>query len=438
MEGITMTKPTPWLIRLLFVLCLPAGSALAQTANDPSSPAVWREQAYGMSLTPPPGSLMFEQTDDGARVKFRSAGNATFSIYIRQANSALDLDTVKQKALQEFAFLYPSALPTEQDREPVSIAGREGIGLYLLTPDPKQGDWVFAQAFMLIDPTTLAIFQLDCDAVGFDLANTTFKNMLKSVQLTDPAELDRARSDRLERAQAWLDSIDSAQAKSAIVPEQWLRIVRGDKDVGYLRVKRFDEKDHVPPGNSVHVQSHIIEGNNTYDTEGSYFEADDRSVEFWTITTTLRVANTATHDPQAPLQPKVENWRQTGLRDGNRIEVSQETPSSIKKFPWTKPTAAYLSQVDLFNLPALLPRDKPVELAFYAFNPIARKISLRTLRIEPMPGGGYRVHDRPTPDRAEQIATYDHNGRLLKRKMPDGRTYLTTTPQELKRIWGAL
>ena len=88
--------------------------------------------------------------------------------------------------------------------------------------------------------------------------------------------------------------------------------------------------------------------------------------------------------------------------------------------------------------PALLPRDKPTELAFYAFNQNARKLSLRTFRIEPMPGGGYRVYDRPTPDRTEQVVTYDHNGRLIERKMSNGRTYLATTPQELKRIWGAL
>jgi len=433
-----MTKPTPWLTCVLSVLCLSAQSALAQAETDPSNPTRWSEQAYGMSFTPPSGWVMVEQTDDGAMVKFLSRANTTLSVYIRKSNSALELTAVKRKALQNFAFLYPSALPLKQDQDPIRIADRQGIGLYLVTPDPKQGDWVFAQAFMLIDPTTLAIFQLDCDAVGLDQANSTFKDMLESVRLEDPVELDRARSVRLQRTKDWLDSIDPEQIKTAIVPEQWLRIVQGDKDVGYLRVRRFDEDNHVPPGNSVHVQSHIVQGGNTYDTEGSYFEADDRSVEFWTITTTLRAETAAIHSPGAPPQPKIENWRQTGLRDGDRIEVSQETPTNIKSFPWTKPPASYLSQVDLFNLPAMLPHDQPTELAFYAFHPVARKLSLRTLRIEPLPGGGYRVFDRPTPDRAEQIATYDHNGKLLERKMPDGRTYHATTAQELKRIWGTL
>ena len=76
-----MTKPTIWLTCLLAVWCLPAQPAQAQTANDLSSPAQWSEQAYGLSLTPPPGSVMVEQTDDGARVKFLIRGNTTFSIY---------------------------------------------------------------------------------------------------------------------------------------------------------------------------------------------------------------------------------------------------------------------------------------------------------------------------------------------------------------------
>jgi len=433
-----MNKPTLWLTCVLLVLCLPARPAQSQTEPDPANATRWSEPAYGMSLTPPPDSAKVEQTGDGALVKFLSRDNLTVSVYIRKANSDLDLPAVKKKALLEFAFIYPSSLPMQQDQDPVSIAGRDGIGLYLLSPDPKQGDWVFAQAFMLIDPTTLAIFQLDCDAVGFNHANNTFKDMLKSVRLTDPQELAKARALRIQNAKVWLDSIDSAQVKSAMVPKQWLRIVKGDKDVGYLRIEHFDEDKHVPPGNSVHVQSRIVEGNSIYETEGSYFEADDRSVEFWTITTTRKSETTVTHNPDAPPQPDIDNWRQTGLRDGDRIEVSQETPTNIKSFPWTKPPVAYLSQVDLFVLPALLPHDQPTELTFYAFNAISRKLSLRTLRIEPLAGGGYRVHDRPTLDRAEQVATYDHNGKLLKRKMPDGRTYLATTSQELKRIWGTL
>lgn len=120
------------------------------------------------------------------------------------------------------------------------------------------------------------------------------------------------------------------------------------------------------------------------------------------------------------------------------MEVSQETPTSIKKFPWNVPPHPYLSQVNMYILPALLPHDKPTELAFYSFHQNAHKLSLRTLRIEPLPGGSYRVFDRPTPDRTEQVATFSPTGRLIERRMSDGRIYLATTPQELKRIWGSL
>jgi hypothetical protein len=120
------------------------------------------------------------------------------------------------------------------------------------------------------------------------------------------------------------------------------------------------------------------------------------------------------------------------------MEVSQETPTSIKKLPWKIPPYAYLSQINQYVLPALLPRDEPTELAFYGFDKDTRKLSLHTYRIQPLPGGSYRVFERPTPDQAERVATYSPTGRLIERRMPDGRVFLTTTPQELKRIWGTL
>lgn len=422
---------------ICIVLCA-AGPAAGQIDRGLGGPSRWREQAYGMSLAVPPDSGRVEQTEDGALVKFLTPDAATISIYIRKSPAELSLPAVKDKALRELGFRYPSAVTLAQDRQPVRAANREALGLYLLVPDDKRGDWVVAQVYTLIDPTTLAIFQLDCDADRFDRAQQVFKTLIDSVELADPAELDRVRAQRIQAGQAWLDSITPGQVKSAIIPEQWLRIIQGEKDVGYMRIRQFDEADHVPPGTSVKVRSRVVDGENTYDTEGSFFEADDRSVEFWTITTTLRIPQNIARAPNAPPQPATHNWRQTGLRDGQALEVSQETPTSIKKLPWKIPPAAYLSLVDQYVLPALLPRDQPTELAFYAFNQNARKLSLRTFRIEPMPGGGYRVYDRPTPDRTEQVATYDHHGRLIERKMSNGRTYLATTPQELKRIWGTL
>lgn len=430
----------PLRARLFYTICaliLLPSAASAQIDRGVAGPSRWIEHAYGMSLTAPAGSTWFEQTDDGALVKFVTSDPAKISVYIRNGEN-LTLAGVKAKAINEFGFQFSTAVPLAQDAEPVTVAGREGLGLFMLVPDNQRGDWVFGQVYTLIDPNTLAIYQLDCDAKDFDNALPTFRAMINSVVFADPEALDRERTARIEAGRVWLDSISREQIKSALVPEQWLRITQGNKDVGYMRIRHSDEADHVPPGTGVSVRSRIVEGDSTYDTEGTFFEADDRAVEFWTITTTLRTPQTQAHAPNAPPLPPTQNWRQTGLRDGNAMEVSQETPSSIKKLPWKIPPFPYLSQVDVYVLPTLLPRDKPRELAFYSFYQNSQTFSLRTLRIEPLPGGSYRVFDRPAPDRAEQVATYSPTGRLIERRMPDGRTYLATTPQELKRIWGAL
>ncbi len=422
---------------LLGVFLLP-GQTYGQAAEGEAEPIRWSEQAYGMSLEVPAGSGQVEQTDDGALVKFLTQDPSTISVYIRRSQTDLNLPGVKDKAIGEFGFIYPSAVTLAQDSEPVTVATRAGLGLFMLVPDDKESDWVFGQVYTLIDPTTLAIFQLDCDASDFDAANQTFQAMIRSVRLADPIELDRVRTKRIDAGRAWLESIKSEQVKSALIPEQWLRITQGGEDIGYMRIRQHDEAEHVPPGTGVAIRSHIVEGTSAYDAEGKFFEADDRSVEFWTITTTLRTPQESPHHPTAPPQPTTRDWRQTGLRDGNAMEVSQETPSSIKKLPWKIPPYVYLSQVNQYVMPALFPHSEPTELAFYGFHQNTQKLSLRTYRIEPLPGGSYRVYERPTPDRAEQVQTYSPTGRLIERRMPDGRVYLATTPQELKRIWGAL
>ncbi len=433
-----MTPMRAWLICMLFAWTLHPSAASAQIDRGLAGPSRWIEHAYGMSLTAPPGSDWYEQTDDGALVKFVTPEQAKISVYIRDSETELTLNGVKNKALSEFVFAYPAVVTLEQDPQPVTVAGREGLGLFLLVPDEKRGSWVFGQVYTLIDPDTLAIYQLDCNATDYEQSLKTFRAMIDTVGFEDPAELDRVRNERIEAGRAWLESLNKEKIKSALIDEQWLRITQGGKDVGYMRIRQSDEAKYVVPGTNVTVNSRTVDGANTYDTQGKFFEADDRQIESWNITTTLRTPQNAAPPPNAPPQPAVQNWHQEGIRNGKTIQVSQDSPSNIKQYSWDIPPFPYLSQVDLHVLPALLPRDKPTELAFYSFHQNSQKLSLRTLRIEPLPGGSYRVLDRPAPDRAEQVATYSPAGLLIERRMPDGRTYLATTPQELKRIWGAL
>ncbi len=422
---------------MLLSLCVQPAMAQADNARNAAT-GRWQEQAYGMSLDIPADSTYHEQTADGALIQFLTQDPATIGVYIRRSQNELTLEGIKDKAVRELGFRHPSAVTLTQDADPVTIAGRAGLGLFLAIPDEQQGDWVYGQVYALIDPTTVAVYQLNCNVSEFDAAYKTFKTLIDSVSFAAPAELDRLRTERITAGQVWLESINSEKIKSALIPEQWFRVTLEGKDIGYMRVRHHDEADHVPPGTSVAVQSRLVEGENIYDTEGQYFESDQRVDEFWTSTTTLKLPQTAAYNPDAPPQPMTQNWRQTGLRDGHAMEVSQETPTNIKKYSWMTPPQAYLSQVNQFVLPALLPHDKPQTLAFYAFDKDARKLSLRTYQIQPMPGGSYRVFERPTPDQAQHVATYSPTGRLIERRLPDGRVILATTPQELKRIWGAL
>ncbi len=410
----------------------------AQIDRGLAGPSRWVEHAYGMSLSAPANAVWLVNISDGAKIKFQLPSGSTISVYIRKAENEFELASVKDKAIRELIFGYPSAVTMQQDSEPITVAERDALGLFMLVPDEKRSDWVFAQVYTPIDPRTIAIYQLECEAQAFETDFPAYRALLDSVVFADPKELDQQRTERIERGRVWLESINHDKAKGALIDEQWLRITQAGKDVGYMRIRQHDEADHVPPGTSVQVNSRIVDGDHTYDTEAQFFEADDRTVEFWTIATTLKIPQNIAYAPGSPPAPDTHNWRQTGLRDGDAMEVSQETPTSIKKLPWKLPPFPYISQVNSYILPALLPRDEPTELAFYSFHQDSAKLSLRTLRIEPLPGGSYRVFDRPTPDREEQVSTYSPTGRLIEQRMSDGRVYLATTPQELRRIWGKL
>jgi hypothetical protein len=61
----------------------------------------------------------------------------------------------------------------------------------------------------------------------------TFRQMLDSVRLLDTAKLHQDQVDRLIRTRSLMVNWTSARLHAALVDEQWLRIMRDGKDVGY-------------------------------------------------------------------------------------------------------------------------------------------------------------------------------------------------------------
>jgi hypothetical protein len=82
----------------------------------------------------------------------------------------------------------------------------------------------------------------------------------------------------------------------------------------------------------------------------------------------------------------------------------------------------------------LLPHNAPGEWAFYAYNMVTGKVSLRTWRMEPGKDGSYKVVSNPGDGQPEQVTTYDAEGKMVERRVGDQVTK-PATQTELNAIW---
>lgn len=393
----------------------------------------WQEQSYGLSVLPPAGARQVEQTASGALVNF-VADDYNIEVFIHHdPNRLLDVNELKREAISRFGFAYPSARVLEDER--LTINGRPVALLYYRVGDDA-GDWVLGQAMMLIEPQTAALFEFETDAEAFDQTREVFQAVLQSADFADPRLINAQRAEWLDRGHAWLKSLQDEDIAAANPAEQWLRVTENGRDVGYIRLTREEEEVLGEPGVQVTVQSRIFTGPAAFDSLGEFMESHDEQLEIWGIRTTQRSdARTSGGARGERTRPVDSSWRELGRRAGGRITVERELPTRITESDWAVPPTAYLSQVDLHSLWPLLPRSEKTTMAFYAYYANTGELALRTVTVEPQPDGGYLVRERPAPNRAEQVSIYDARGRLLERRMADGRVIVPASAQQIRAIW---
>jgi hypothetical protein len=394
----------------------------------------WSEPGFGLSLRPPVDAQKVEYTTDGALVKYLAADGYTLSVFIRKSEGPLDAAGVKSTAMQQIQFPYPSALVVRDDKPEFEQAGRAGTRVFFLIPDAKNEDWIFGQTFLLIDSSTVAVLQLETKATDFERHRQVVDAVVASIEVMDPLQLQTLRSEWIAAGEAFRRGIDLPRVKQSLRSEQWLRVMQGDEDVGYMRIRQREDTALDSPGLRVDVESRIIDGTNIFDTASTFFASDDGATEIWSVKTgqRKRLGLTSKEDPLA----RVESWTETGLRSGAMITVSRSTPSGIHEAKWPQPPRGYLSQVELQLLPSMMAGLSAGPMAFYAFSSETESVAFRMVRIDRLEGGGYQLTVRPAPEHPEQVSVYDGQGRLLRREHADGRVLLASEPTEIKAIWG--
>lgn len=407
-------------------------------------PARWTEPAFGVSLTPPAGARLVENSRDEVRLRMELPSDDTISFSIRKATAPMTIDQVVDRAVHLMEWSHPRAVLFERKVDP--IAGRRGVRLYFRVPDEKTGPWVLAQALVMIDPQTVAVLHMDVDLPRFDEARPVFDAVVGSLALADPKQLERERSAAIDRAEAWLSRLNARHWSAALVPERWLRIVENDLDVGYMRVQQYRDLEMNLPGIRIDVQVRMMTAGKATDTLGNIFLADDGKTEFWSVRTTVR--DPASSGPAGAAigaarprglmrrfeEPPAPSWAETGLRSEHEITVTVQTPSGKTERRWDKPPRGYLPHALQHLMGQLLPR-QPISMVFYSYHPNDTALVLRSERVELSEAGGYRVISRAAPDEPEQVAEYDATGRLLRVHLADGRLLLPSTLNQIQTIW---
>lgn len=417
------------------VACMASAPALARDPGDLLSDQRWSEQSFGLSLLPPAEFQRLEPPVEGALVTFVDPTPTAISVLIRQAQVELNLNTLKQQAIVEMTLGLGEAVVI--DDQAIHPGGRLGTVMYLPIISSTGQNRVFGLGLVKIDPQTVVIFRMETAPDAFDRERARFEAMIHSMELMDPLELNRIRTAWINAGQRWHDGLERDNLKQAMHSEQWLRVLGPEeRDVGYVRIRQRLDTMLGLDGLHIEIASRMVVGADSYDTESFFFESDDASVEVWSVKTAKRTLAPQPRLPSnvgPPQGPRVVT--ETGIRSGDTITVKREAPGSIDNLEWPTPPTAYLSQVELHLLPALLPRNRQQEFAFYAYNTSDGRITLRTMQIYPLPQGGYVVRERSAPGRAEQIATYDAQGRLVRRQLPNGTIMLPATADQMRIIW---
>ncbi len=405
----------------------------------------WSEPSFGISLQPPTDATLQQGRRGDALAVFQSP-DYTISVHLRETNFAMEIADVARRAVEQMALPYPNAI-LMRDR-PIKPAGLPGALLYFKIPDRQRPTWIMGQALVQIDPFTVVLIRLETDEMNFGQVQPIFEAVVNTLGVASPEELDAQRKEQIARGVAWRQTLTTEKVHAALMPEQWFRLVKNKKDIGYMRMLAHRGEEWDTEGIRVDIDVHMESDNQTVDTESRYFLTDDGRREVWSVKTAMRprVRTTARRRNATPLVAE-SLWVETGLRADRKVEVGRNSvtvnvisvdrkdPSSSERLEWDKPPEGYLAQVEAQLLGSLLPRNEAATYGFYAWSSSTRDISFRTDRVEPLPNGDYLVHTRLSPTQPEQTSRYDAQGRLLHRMLPDGTEIRAANANEIKTIW---
>jgi len=296
----------------------------------------------------------------------------------------------------------------------------------------------------------------EADDPGEAQSVQAFSQILDSVKLLDLGSIRDDQVARLVRTRALFVNWQPTRLRDSLVPEQWLRLVKNGKDIGYSYV--IEEVDE-PRGTStgglrIGVRSRTVpDAGLQVDTETWMNVSYDRKHEDWSNVILLTDLKQGRHDKQTevgtsrrrtrPVADDVDSTKMS-MVDSYELEVkalgkTSATPPKSRELP-----PMYLPQALGHLLPRILPRRDPKTFMFYSYVSDQGELMARYVDVGPektvtLDGKSVRaipINDRVKYDGSVTTHYVSPDGAYLGSENKDAKIQIfPTDAATLEKLW---
>jgi hypothetical protein len=254
-------------------------------------------------------------------------------------------------------------------------------------------------------------------------------------KLSDPREQAEVRKANLKRGRELLAGLTQAKLAAALTSqEQWFLYRRGDKDIGFMRVKEKQARRGSTQGVEISTKAGLSlpEGQSMV-IRRVMFAAADRSKEHWTETAQILRGGKV-----------IRRMSEEGTCEGSLIvcKVTSDGRSATRKKPLEPTTAAmYLPRAFALLLGKLTDRSTPGAYGFATYTTAENEFDLRTFTVvgpteAPPPSQskpGIQATDQLAADAAPATLELASDGSLLRMRTDGGIVMVQSTRSAVLR-----
>lgn len=489
-------RPIPGLTDKLGLDTKPGADLLGEPYENPVA---------GIAFRPPAGLSAVRATDAESIAEFNSDdGRWLLKVTKAKLSKPMPLQTVKEKGAERIGLLdftvsdIKSNLGSPQFmRNQVINVGPNSVGIVVVRFNIGTEKFLRQQALFQSSESLYYVFNLTTPAAkagrpeddpGERRAALAFKDMIDTIQLLDRSWIKQDQVNRLFRTRAlftvWSDKNGKA-LKDAILPEQWLRVIRDGKDVGYTYIveealEGRDIKDN--PGRAfdgvlISVRTRMIDKGAQVDLGSQMFVSLDRRHEDWAhVINLVKNKGQADEDKQQSIEygfsqhklirrldekglvpiPEAGKRDNPPVREIDSYKLSVVRPARSRNTPLAKPeyytpSPWYIPQGVGAMLPRLLPVNRPVTYLFQSYVSEQQEVVHRyvdvgfekevTLRA-PAPAErlvtakAVPISDRIRLEGSPTVHYMSVDGKYLGSYNEEAKvTILPSSAEELKKIW---